>query len=99
MKYLRATVFLGLFIGFQPAFADDHSLIPPDVENYIGYGAIVFFLLLLVVVMLVLLRTFKVLTRVILKSEGYTEEQIAAEMNPVKAKKENIFCYSTLFGL
>lgn len=88
MKYLRATVFLGLFIGVQQAFADDHSLIPPDVENYIGYGAIVFFLLLLVVVMLVLLRTFKVLTRVILKSEGYTEEQIAAEMNPVKAKKE-----------
>jgi len=37
------------------------------------------------VVMLVLLRTFKVLTRVILKYEGKTEEEIDIELKPAKA--------------
>jgi len=66
---------------------DDHSMIPGDIENYIGYGAIMTAMLLFLAAMLVLLRTFKVLTRIVLKSEGYTEEQIIAEMNPVKLKK------------
>jgi cytochrome c oxidase cbb3-type subunit 3 len=88
MKYLRAMLILGLSVVSQPVFADDHSMLPPDVENYIGYGAIFAVLILIVVAMLVILRAVRVLTRVILKSEGYTNEQIAAELNPVKAAKE-----------
>jgi cytochrome c oxidase cbb3-type subunit 3 len=88
MRYLRATLFVVSALLVQPAFAeDDHSLISSDVQNYIGYGAIMLTLLLFIAVMLVLLKTFKVLTRIILKSEGYTEAQIEAEMKP--AKKEN----------
>ncbi len=88
MKYQRVVfLFIFLFI-MQPAMAANDSLIPGDVQNYIGYGAIVFTLLLFLVVMLVLLRTFKVLTRIILKSEGYTEEQIVTEMKPVKKEKK-----------
>jgi cytochrome c oxidase cbb3-type subunit 3 len=67
---------------------DDHSLIPGDLENYIGYGVIISMLVLFLIVMLVLLRTFKVLTRVVLRSQGLTKEQIEAEMNPVKPKKD-----------
>jgi len=70
------------------AVIDDHSLIAADIENYIGYGTIVIFLALVIVVMLILLRTFRVLTRVILKNQGYTNEQINAELNPAKAEKE-----------
>ncbi|HTE00116.1 MAG TPA: cbb3-type cytochrome c oxidase N-terminal domain-containing protein [Mucilaginibacter sp.] len=89
MKQLRILLLLTLVLLIQPAFAaDDHSLITPDIQNYIGYGAIVFVLLLFIIVMLVLLKTFKVLTRIILKSEGYTDEQIALEMKPAKAEKK-----------
>ncbi len=88
MKYLRLLLLLGLSISSQPLFADDHSLLPADVENYIGYGTIIAVLLLFVVAMLIILRAVRVLTRVILKSQGYTNEQILAELNPVKAAKD-----------
>jgi len=89
MSYLRTTLFLLLTFLVKPVFAeDDHSLIAPDVQNYIGYGAIMLTLLLFIAVMLVLLKTFKVLTRIVLKSEGYTDEQIEAEMRPAKKEKK-----------
>ena len=88
MKYLRVLLILGLSVVSQPLFADDHSMLPPDIENYIGYGAIFTILILIVVAMLVILRAVRVLTRVILKSEGYTNEEIAAELDPVKVAKE-----------
>ena len=88
MKYLSAITLFSLSTIVQPAFADDHSMISPNLENYIGYGAIITVLLFFVIVMLVLLRTFKILARVILKSDGYTDEEILAEMAPVKAKTE-----------
>ena len=89
MKYLCTTLYLILAFLIKPAFSqDDHSLLTPEVQNYIGYGAIVFALLLFILVMLVLLKTFKVLTRIILKSEGYTDEQIIAEMKPAKREKK-----------
>jgi len=76
-------------MSFQPLLAqDDHSLLPADLENYIGYGAVILMLLIFIVVMLVLLYAFKTLTRIILKSQGYTEEQIIAEMKPEKAVKK-----------
>ncbi len=87
MKYLRTILLLGLCTGCQPLFADDHSLIPADVENDIGYGAVMTILVLIIIAMLVLLRTFKILTRIVLRSQGYTEEQAIAEMNPEKGKK------------
>ena len=88
MKYLRTIILLGLCIGIEPAFADDdHSLLSPDTQNYIGYGAIFAALILFIIAMLVVLRVFKVLTRVILRQEGYTPEQIEAEMQPEKVKK------------
>ena len=70
MKFLRAIVLFSLCIGVSPAFAeaDDHSLLSAGTENYIGYGAIIAMLILFIVVMLVLLRTFRVLTRLVLKS-------------------------------
>ena len=68
--------------------------------NYIGYGLIVFTLILFVVVLLVVLRAFNVLTKVVLKSQGYTEEQIAAEMKPAKKeKKDNSQVWNKLLSL
>jgi cytochrome c oxidase cbb3-type subunit III len=88
MKFLRAIVLFSLCIGVSPVFAeaDDHSLLSSSTENYIGYGVIVAILILFIAVMLVLLRTFRVLTRLVLKSEGYTDAQIAAEQHPAKVK-------------
>jgi cytochrome c oxidase cbb3-type subunit 3 len=70
------------------AEVDDHSLIPGDIENYIGYGVIIGMLVLFLIVMLVLLRTFRVLTRIVLRSQGLSKQEIEAEMNPVKPKKD-----------
>ncbi|WP_419701542.1 cbb3-type cytochrome c oxidase N-terminal domain-containing protein [Mucilaginibacter sp. NFX135] len=89
MKYHRILLFAVLLLfAMQPAMANDDSLIPGNVMNYIGFGAIVTMLLLFVIVMLVLLKTFKILTRVVLKQQGLTAAEIDAEMNPVRPKKE-----------
>jgi len=100
MRYLKGILLLGLVFAFNPAKAADDSLLPADVMNYIGYGLIVFTLILFVVVLLVVLRAFNVLTKVVLKSQGYTEEQIAAEMKPAKKeKKDNSQVWNKLLSL
>jgi cytochrome c oxidase cbb3-type subunit 3 len=71
-----------------PEIIDDHSLIPADIQNYIGFGAIVLLLLLIIIALLVILRAFNIVTRLVLKADGLTDEQISAEMNPVKPEKE-----------
>jgi len=88
MRYLRIIFLLAILISMQPAIAAANSLLPGETMDYIGYGAIVTMLALVIVAMLVLLRAFRVLTRVILKSEGYTSEQIAAELKPAKREKK-----------
>ncbi|MFD0764355.1 cbb3-type cytochrome c oxidase N-terminal domain-containing protein [Mucilaginibacter lutimaris] len=87
MKRVSFTIIAALFAA-QSGFAQNDSMVSDEVKNYIGYGAIITMLLLFLGVMLVLLRTFKVLTRVILKSQGYTNQQIAAELQPVKKEKK-----------
>jgi cytochrome c oxidase cbb3-type subunit 3 len=88
MKFLRIILFLVLIVLGQNALAaDNHSLLSATTQNEIAYGVIVSALVLFIIVMLVLLRTFKVLTKIIMKGEGYTNEQIEAELKPVK--KEN----------
>ncbi|MDB5144974.1 MAG: cytochrome [Mucilaginibacter sp.] len=92
MKYCRIILMFCLIAISGTASAD--NLIPGDVQNYIAYGAIVSMLLLIVIAMLVLVRTFNVLTRVVLKSEGYTDARIQAEMHPpkkVKKTKEEVW--------
>jgi len=88
MKYLISFTFIAGVLFGGPAVADDGSLISPQMENYIGCGVIIAMLLLFLEVMLVLLRAFKILTRVVLKMQGYTDEEIAAEMKPAKVVKE-----------
>lgn len=88
MKYHRIILFSFLVLLIQPAAAKSDSLISGELMDYIGYGAIIAMLFLFLVVMLVLLRTFKVLTRIILKNEGYSDEQILAEMKPAKKEKK-----------
>jgi len=77
-----------IFVTATQSFAEGDNLVPDDIKNYIGYGAIVTMLLLFLGAMLMLLRTFKVLTRVVLRSQGYTNQQIEAEMQPVKKEKK-----------
>ena len=89
MKYSRILLSMAMALLVTPVFAgDDHSLMTPTMQNYVGYGAIILTLLLIVAALLVVLRAFKVLTRLVLKSEGYTDEQIAAELKPKKAEKK-----------
>jgi cytochrome c oxidase cbb3-type subunit 3 len=86
MKYLRIILLLPLAVLAVPAFADDdHSLLSPQMENYIGYGVVLAALLVFIGVMLVLLHTFKILTRIIYKYEGKTEAEISTELAPGKA--------------
>lgn len=92
MKYFRIFLLLTLTIFVVPAFAqDDHSLLTPETENLIGYGVVVAALLLFIVVMLVLLRTFKVLTKIIMKYEGQSDEQIEAALKPAKHERNKIW--------
>jgi cytochrome c oxidase cbb3-type subunit 3 len=86
MKYHRVILISAFVLLIQPAMADD-GLIPGDVMNYIAYGAIVGMLLLFLIAMLVLVKTFNVLARVMLKQQGLSDAEIAAQLNPVKEKK------------
>ena len=88
MKYLRIILLLVILISMQPFTAAADSLLPGETMDFIGYGAIIAVLLLLIIAMLVLLKAFKVLTRVVLKSEGYSNEQITAELEPAKKEKK-----------
>lgn len=63
------------------------SLLSPQMQNYIGYGAVILMIILFLIVMLILLRVFKLMTRVFLKTQGLTDVQIAAELNPPKPEK------------
>ncbi|TSD66290.1 c-type cytochrome [Inquilinus sp. KBS0705] len=84
----RLFIITTIVFATQQSFAQSDSMVPDDIKNYIGYGAIVTMLLLFLGVMLVLLRTFRVLTRVILKSQGFTNQQIEEELQPVKKEKK-----------
>jgi len=88
MKFKYSLTLLAIGGTIQPALAADETMSAGELQNYVGYGFIVAVLLLFLIVMLVLLRTFKVLTRLILKRDGYTDEQIEEEMKPVKAAKK-----------
>jgi len=88
MKFKYILILLAVGGTIQPALAADEGMSAGELQNYVGYGFIVTMLLLFLIVMLVLLRTFKILTRIILKQQGYTEEQIAAEIKPVKVVKK-----------
>ncbi|MBS7563327.1 c-type cytochrome [Mucilaginibacter sp. Bleaf8] len=81
----------------QPALAADDSLIPDDIKNYIGYGAIMVMLLLLIVAMLVLLKAFRVLTKALLTPEQYAELQ--AEEKAAKVKKPKAEVINKLLSL
>lgn len=71
-----------------PAWAEDGEtpLTSGELMNYFGYGAIAFTLLLFVVVMLVLLRTFKIITKVLMGAKAY-KEMLAEEAAEKLAKK------------
>jgi cytochrome c oxidase cbb3-type subunit 3 len=88
MKHKKNILLFALLLTTAPAWAEDGNLIPGELMNYIGYGAIAALLILFGVVMLLLLRTFKILTRIILKSEGYSEEQALAEIKQTKSPKK-----------
>ena len=85
-RFTTLTLMAALFVA-RPTYAANDSLIDADLQNYIGYGFIFFFLFLLLIVVLVLLRTFKITTTIILKSQGYTDTEIAAVLNPKKEAK------------
>ena len=88
MKVKKIIILFVLVAAIQPALAADDSMSTGQLQNYIGFGAVIAMLLLFLLALLVLLRTFKILTRIILKQQGYTEEQIAAEIKPEKVAKK-----------
>jgi cytochrome c oxidase cbb3-type subunit 3 len=89
MNFKRKLLVLSFILFIGSAFAqDDHSLLSSHMQSYIGYGAIICMLLLFIVAMLVLLRALKILTRILLKSKGYTPQEIRAELKPTKVEKK-----------
>ncbi len=73
--------------GTDAATKAPDGLLSVDTMNYIGYGAIMLMLVLFIITMLVLLRTFKVLTRILLGPEA--AKALDEEKKAVKAKPEN----------
>ncbi|RKR83573.1 cytochrome c oxidase cbb3-type subunit 3 [Mucilaginibacter gracilis] len=88
MNYKRIILLSALFLTVQPVMAANDTLIPADVRDYLGYGLISITLLLFIAVLLVMLKTFRILTRVVFKYQGTTEEAIIAAEKEEKAAKK-----------
>lgn len=84
MKLTKPTLLLFLVMVSQVVKAD--HLISGQTKNYIAYGAILLMLILLIVVMLVLLRTFKILTKIIIGPEAYAAMKAEEATAKVKQK-------------
>ncbi|MFD0795594.1 cbb3-type cytochrome c oxidase N-terminal domain-containing protein [Mucilaginibacter litoreus] len=99
MKRGALTLFILSFLS-QSSFAQSDSMLSDKTKNYIGYGLIIAMLVLFLVVMLVLLRTFRVLARVLLRSEGLTDAEITEKLQPAKKpKKEKGEVWNKLLSL
>ena len=85
MKYPKLLTIAIMVLAVQPVWAANDTLIPPDVRDYLGYGAILMVMILIIVVMLVLNNTFKALAKVLLTPAEYAEME--AERKQVKIKK------------
>ncbi|WP_448697533.1 cbb3-type cytochrome c oxidase N-terminal domain-containing protein [Mucilaginibacter sp. AW1-3] len=93
MKSRRLIIFTVMVLAAQPVLAKSDSLLSGETMNYIGFGAIVFTLILFVIVMLVLLRTFKVMTRIVLGPEAYQKilaDEAALKVTNKKPKVNRI---------
>lgn len=88
MKKILTAFLLITTLGTAPVMAADDTLMPVDTMNYIGYGAIMLMLILFVVTMLILLRTFKVLTRLLIGAEAKTAEAVTVA-DTTSAKPKN----------
>lgn len=86
MKVAKSVLLFVLVIAGQPLFAANDSLISVEMQNYIGYGAIISVLIVLLVAMLVLLNTFKVLTKILIGPEALAE--MKAEEAAKKARNK-----------
>ena len=89
MKYFRPLLITAVSLfAMHPAMAKNDSLLSGEMMNYIAYGAIMFTLIIFVIAFLVVLRAFRVITRIVLKHQGLSPAEIEAEMNPAKVRKE-----------
>jgi len=101
MKFLNI-ILIVLLVAAAPVSAQDSELSSAQLMNYLGYGVIVAVLLLLVVVMLVLLRTFKVLTKVMIGKTAYAEmlaEEAEEKALKVRDKKPKVNVVEKLLSL
>lgn len=85
MKLLRLILLSLLVLGVQPAMASD-SLVPPDTMNYIGYGAIIITCFVILIALLMVLKAFKVLTRLVLGPEAVKDKK--AEREALRAQRK-----------
>ncbi|WP_345954588.1 cbb3-type cytochrome c oxidase N-terminal domain-containing protein [Mucilaginibacter sp. PAMB04168] len=85
MKYFKSLITLFIVLAAQPAWAADDNLIPPDVRDYLGYGAMMVMMILIIIAMLVLNNTFKALAKALLSPAEYAEME--AERKQAKVKK------------
>ncbi len=85
MKYQRIIILMGALFMATPLHAADEALTSRQLMDYIGVGAVFFLLLLILVGLLVLLRTLNTFNKIILRSEGLTEQEIQLKLNPAKA--------------
>ncbi|GAC1312631.1 MAG: hypothetical protein NVSMB24_34500 [Mucilaginibacter sp.] len=100
MKYLRVTLFLALTFLMQHAIADDdHRLFSSKMKNYIGFGAIITMLLLFILAMIMLLRTFNLLARIVLKPEGDIEEKVIVPLRSAENQKKTTLLAYVVYSI
>lgn len=92
MKFIRLILITLLAAGLQPVFAQDGGMSSGEMMNVVGYAFIIFTLILFIIAMLVLLRAFKVLTKLIIGPEALktAAEEKAAQKAHKKVEKGTV---------
>lgn len=86
MKPIRL-IFLSLFVlAITPAFAEDGSLLSGETMNYLGFGAIVLGMITICVALYVVLKAFRVVSKILLGPDALEEKK--ADKAALKAEKK-----------
>lgn len=86
---MKKLLIITALLGFaSPVLAADEGLAQGDTMNKIGIGAVIGILLLIIAALLTLLRALKIVTRLVLRSEGLSEAEIEAELKPTKKARK-----------
>jgi len=90
---MKILLYIPTLLTAAPATVKSDGLVSANVQNYVGYAAIVFMMLLFIIAFLVMQRAFNTMANLVMNMENKSVTDAATEPQPAKKekKKEDIW--------